>query len=101
MSRRRGSATALNASEVVAARAMRSSIHSDMGICQALIARHQKSDVQVGLFACGWNPTRREALSSERGKEKIPSVRTPSMDGFSPYYTSAVVLRSVTHLTCI
>jgi hypothetical protein len=35
MSRRRGSATALNASDVVAALAM-FSIYSDIGICQAI-----------------------------------------------------------------
>src|SRR5216684_8800017 len=70
MSRRRGSATALNASEVVAARAMRSSIHSDMGICQALSAKHQKSAVQVDLLACGWNPTRRKLQAQSAGKKR-------------------------------
>src|SRR5258708_27660340 len=35
MSRRRDSATALKASEVVAARAMRNTIHSHIRICQA------------------------------------------------------------------
>ena len=36
MSRRRGSATALKASEVVAARAMKRTLHSHIGICQAI-----------------------------------------------------------------
>jgi hypothetical protein len=44
MSLRRGSATALNASEVVAARAMPSSIHSDMGICQAFVVKIGKEN---------------------------------------------------------
>src|SRR6202158_1773361 len=50
MSRRRGSATALKASEVVAARGMRSTLHSYMGICQAGLCR------ELAKFHAGRSP---------------------------------------------
>jgi len=43
ISRRRGSATALKASEVVAARAMSKNIYSDIGICQQRFRRKKRS----------------------------------------------------------
>src|ERR1700719_1646360 len=46
MARRRGSATALKASEVVAARAMRVTIHSYIGICQELFSAPLPAAVQ-------------------------------------------------------
>src|SRR5271169_356128 len=43
MSRRRGSATALNASEVVAARAIGVNIYSHIGICKVIFSRRYKN----------------------------------------------------------
>src|ERR1700694_662592 len=50
MARRRGSATALKASEVVAARAMGATLHAHMGICQALFSSSRRPCRRVLSF---------------------------------------------------
>jgi hypothetical protein len=51
ISLRRGSATALKASEVVAARAMNATIHSHIGMCQVFIFVPQSS-LPMSLAKC-------------------------------------------------
>src|SRR5882724_6582388 len=67
MSRRRGSATALKASEVVEARGM-GRIYTHIGICQELFWRRDLAQVLAGVGGCAGDGKRRQACPWQAGR---------------------------------
>src|SRR5580704_3226476 len=95
MSRRRGSATALNASEVVAALAMLP-IYSHIGICQALFCQSLRQPFSSAAYRSKWVcPSdglfeRKVSYGSVFGKVRIPL--SPPKATLKCYYPSLRVI---------